>query len=505
MGAATVLGVSNGPPFVYGFATPFASAPEVTVATTAGMRGFNGGWTQTHGNPSASPTQLFLSVDEDQLVDNERSRQAERVAYAAFATPIVYPAPGAGCTSDAECDDGDACNGTETCDAGSCLPGAPLVCDDGEYCNGLETCVAGSCQAGAAPSCDDGVECTVDSCDETADACLNVAHDALCDNGLFCDGVETCEPDVGCAGGTPACPSGICDEELDVCEVSNDPQATLESGVVTVGADRMTVGLARSYVRPVVVCTVQYANNSLPVLARVSGVTGNSFDVRLVNPSGAPVVAERVSYLVVEEGVWVIDGVRIEAQRYLSTVTDEDQNWIGEARAYAHSYTAPVVVGQVMTENDPSWSVFWSYGGSRRNPPSSTRLHTGKTVCEDPNATRADETIGVIVFETTRGTIGGVAFEAAMGPQTVAGLPNGAPFAYGFSRTFATAPQVGVTSVSGMRGMNGGWAQTHGRSMSTRSQLFVSVDEDQTLDAERSRTTERLSYIVFEQPVAYPQ
>ncbi len=33
-------------------------------------------------------------------------------------------------------------------------------CDDGLFCNGAETCNAGSCQAGTAPVCDDGVACT---------------------------------------------------------------------------------------------------------------------------------------------------------------------------------------------------------------------------------------------------------------------------------------------------------------------------------------------------------
>ncbi len=84
----------------------------------------------------------------------------------------------------------------------------------------------------------------------------------------------------------------------------------------------MTVSLANTYVSPVVVCTIQYANNTIPVVTRVSNVTANSFDVRLQNPSDEPVVAENVSYLVMEEGVWIVDGITCEAQLYTSTVTD---------------------------------------------------------------------------------------------------------------------------------------------------------------------------------------
>lgn len=46
-------------------------------------------------------------------------------------------------------------------------------CDDGNPCNGTESCHAehGACAAGTPPDCDDGLECTVDSCDETCEEC----------------------------------------------------------------------------------------------------------------------------------------------------------------------------------------------------------------------------------------------------------------------------------------------------------------------------------------------
>lgn len=44
------------------------------------------------------------------------------------------------CESDAECDDGSVCTGTETCDVDNhvCLPGALLECDDGSACTSNE-------------------------------------------------------------------------------------------------------------------------------------------------------------------------------------------------------------------------------------------------------------------------------------------------------------------------------------------------------------------------------
>lgn len=46
---------------------------------------------------------------------------------------------------------------------GGCV--SDTQCDDGNVCNGLETCLAGACQRGPALRCDDGVSCTEDRCD----------------------------------------------------------------------------------------------------------------------------------------------------------------------------------------------------------------------------------------------------------------------------------------------------------------------------------------------------
>jgi hypothetical protein len=76
-----------------------------------------------------------------------------------------------GCTytpNTLSCDDGDACTENDTCKASKCQPGTPKVCDNGLYCDGVETCdKALGCQDGADPTCDDGIPCTTDSCDAT--------------------------------------------------------------------------------------------------------------------------------------------------------------------------------------------------------------------------------------------------------------------------------------------------------------------------------------------------
>ncbi len=303
---------------------------------------------------------------------------------------------------------------------------------------------------------------------------------------------------------------GECDfKERNVFSFYFDPGPKLETGRVTVGGEPVTVELSNTFLSPVVVATVHYRANhiiSRPVVTRISNVTPTSFDLRLQNPSGLPVYPDKVSYVVVEEGSWVIDGMKVEAQKYVSTVTDHNESWVGEAQTYLSSFNNPVVLGQVMSENDPDYSVFWSRGAGRFDPPSSSMLYTGKTVNEDPDLIRADETIGFVVFEAGHGTIAGVEMEAGLGLDQIFGEDDGPPFNYDYSTPFPAPPLVTLASMAGMDGGNGGWAQVHWSqtTMGTADQLSLSIDEDTINDPERSHTSEQVAYLAFLGPTIYP-
>src|SRR5262245_38724142 len=102
------------------------------------------------------------------------------------------------------CDDGNACNGVETCDpASGCKAGTPLTCDDGNACNGTETCdPASGCKAGTPLTCDDGNACNSIETRGPASGC-HAGTPLTCDAGNACNGVETCDPASGCHAGTP--------------------------------------------------------------------------------------------------------------------------------------------------------------------------------------------------------------------------------------------------------------------------------------------------------------
>ncbi len=138
------------------------------------------------------------------------------------------------CTFDAAstpCDNEDACTTDSLCDGGgSCSVGVAVICDDGLYCTGVESCDSDlGCQPGVAPSIEDGVGCTVGACDEASDVVTHSPDNGACDNGLYCDGVEVCDPVLDCQSGVApsiedgvGCTVGACDEVSDVVTHSPD-------------------------------------------------------------------------------------------------------------------------------------------------------------------------------------------------------------------------------------------------------------------------------------------
>jgi len=76
-----------------------------------------------------------------------------------------------------------------------------VLCSDDLFCTENDKCVVGIC-VGSAKTCSDAVGCTADFCDEVLDKCVNKPKDDLCDDGKFCNGLETCDASLGCQAGT---------------------------------------------------------------------------------------------------------------------------------------------------------------------------------------------------------------------------------------------------------------------------------------------------------------
>jgi len=263
-----------------------------------------------------------------------------------------------------------------------------------------------------------------------------------------------------------------------------------------------TVDLGQTYNSLVVVATPIYpVGVTTPVVTRISNVTNSGFDVKLDRADGLnDAVAFDVSVIAVDEGVYTqaTDGVTMEAVKYTSTVTAYKNTWVAESRSYQNTYTNPVVVGQVMSDNDSNWSVFWSMGASAGSPTDSANLNVGKHVGEDPNKTRADETIGYIVIESGTGTIDGIGYEAGIGADNVQGVTNSStPYIYNLSGDLSNASAAAV-SQTGMDGIDGSWAVLAGSPAFSTTTIGIYACEDRLSDAEQKHTTEQVAYLIFE-------
>jgi hypothetical protein len=147
------------------------------------------------------------------------------------------------CTTDADCNDGNACNGVETCTQGHCALGAPpncndnnpcttdcnpatgciqvnvsdgTPCDDGDECTKSDVCMSGVCEAGGPRTCNDGNDCTTDSCDPTK-GCL---HEPIA-TGLPCSDGNACTQADACIRGNCIAGSPVSCDDLNPCTVDS--------------------------------------------------------------------------------------------------------------------------------------------------------------------------------------------------------------------------------------------------------------------------------------------
>ena len=131
---------------------------------------------------------------------------------------------------DSDCDglpNGTPCSDGQACTVGTCQDGVcdseQLACDDGNDCNGTESCAtSGGLTAaqslcgshppeefcGCSQPCDDGNPCTDDICLPN-DSCEYVFNTGPCDDGDQCTSGDTC--DAGVCEGTPEQVCGAAD------------------------------------------------------------------------------------------------------------------------------------------------------------------------------------------------------------------------------------------------------------------------------------------------------
>jgi hypothetical protein len=163
------------------------------------------------------------------------------------------------CVTDADCQDGNACNGVEKCDpteklcklgtavvcpastdpcqvnqcdagTGACEPKPVedgLACDDSNACTTVDTCQAGVCQGASPVVCAALSQCHLaGTCDKVTGHCSNPEKpkNSACNDGNACTATDTCQAGACVGGGQVACSAqdqchdaGVCSTVTGIC------------------------------------------------------------------------------------------------------------------------------------------------------------------------------------------------------------------------------------------------------------------------------------------------
>ena len=113
-------------------------------------------------NPSASNNDVRSAMTTTALDLGTAGRDSSYGFGLVQAAAAVAAIGGGGCSSNADCADGNLCNGSETCSGGSCQAGTPVSCAPGQTCDpATGTCSGGTCAARG------------DACSANTDCCSN--------------------------------------------------------------------------------------------------------------------------------------------------------------------------------------------------------------------------------------------------------------------------------------------------------------------------------------------
>jgi MYXO-CTERM domain-containing protein len=131
------------------------------------------------------------------------------------------------------CDDGDKCSKSDVCQAGVCGAGTPVVCAAIDACHEPGTCdpMTGACSAPAKPDgspCDDGDKCTeADACEDGA---CQSGSPVVCAPSDQCHSAGLCNPATG-ACSNPKLPDGTACDDGSACTQADTCKAGACLGV----------------------------------------------------------------------------------------------------------------------------------------------------------------------------------------------------------------------------------------------------------------------------------
>ena len=213
------------------------------------------------------------------------------------------------CVTDADCSDGDACNGIEVCVSGTCQPGTPVVCTALDQCHAIGTC------------------------DPASGACSNpaVADGTACNDGLFCNVGETCSAGV-CGGGFPRdcssltgqCSTGVCNEGAGSCQAqpTNEGLACDDGEACTTG-DVCTAGVCAG--RAIVDCAgsrivVANSGDGSASFIRTSDLVVEATSATGVAPQGVAITPDGVTAYITNSADDTVTALDLRTHATVATI-----------------------------------------------------------------------------------------------------------------------------------------------------------------------------------------
>ena len=216
------------------------------------------------------------------------------------------------CVVNEDCDDGNPCNGMESCQDETCVPStdpclltpeqdicqpadneAGYVCarvecvTDGECDGETPFCANGTCVACLENShCDDGAPCNGEETCNASNECEN-GTPVLCGDGDACNGVETCDDNTGeCVDGEDPC---LATDALDICvTITEDPGYECEEVACIQNSD---CGYETPYCNTNNICVACMSDDHCSDGGACNGVETCNFTTGTCEP-GTPVVCD---------------------------------------------------------------------------------------------------------------------------------------------------------------------------------------------------------------------
>lgn len=254
------------------------------------------------------------------------------------------------CTTDADCDDDDECT-EDTCVDGVCVftPGACAedtdedgVPNDDDNCpdvaNPDQQDTDGDSYGDACDNCPDTYN--LDQADTDADGIGDACDDHWdCEDGLFCNGIETCA-ESGCTPGEAPCTTGqVCDESSDVCVTVSGSSDTIHSGETVSG----------SISQPAEVDTYQFTASAGDAVVIQLSEYPTSY---LYNPEFVlygPGGGEPEITVNGDKSAILQDHQLLESGQYTLLVREQGAN-----HSYGYSLSLLIITGPVRSEQDPN-------------------------------------------------------------------------------------------------------------------------------------------------------